>query len=420
MKTAQNRARSRTLPPTTAFVGTSLSLAVLYVAAGAPTPLLVLLERQWEFPSSLLTIAFAAYAIGLLAALLVAGGLSDYLGRRLVIIVALAVEIVAMLMFVFADGIEWIIAARTLQGIATGAATSAFAAAVIELAPDKHKKLATIIVGSAAAGGLGIGALASGIAVQYSAVPELLLFGSLAVLMGIGILVALFARETATPHAGAWASLAPQIRVPRLARTEFAATIPGLVGSWMLAALFLGLVPSIISDVFHIDSGLLDGVTAFSEPAAAAVAGFALGALTPRRTMIVGIASVLIGSLMIVASIFAASIPLLIFGGIVGGVGFGAVFSGTIRIIGPMVAAPERASTFAAVYIVSYLAFGVPAIIAGQLLAAVGLFSTAVGFVVAIVALSAAALIVQVRAARRRPIGNGQPAGHDRAQEDQQ
>jgi hypothetical protein len=75
---ASSRQRRRfTLPPAAAFAGASLAFASLYVAAGAPTHLLVLFEQEWHFPGWVLTVAFAAYAIALLTTLLVAGSLSD-------------------------------------------------------------------------------------------------------------------------------------------------------------------------------------------------------------------------------------------------------------------------------------------------------------------------------------------------------
>ncbi len=76
----------RRLPSHLAFAGSAAAFAALYVAAGAPTPLLVVFEQHWHFPTWVLTVAFAAYAIGLLAALLAAGSLSDHLGRRPILI----------------------------------------------------------------------------------------------------------------------------------------------------------------------------------------------------------------------------------------------------------------------------------------------------------------------------------------------
>src|ERR1700677_576740 len=151
-------ATRRRASPALAFAGVTLSFLGLFLAAGAPSPLLRLEQQAWGFPVWLLTIAFASYAIALLAALLVAGSLSDYIGRRPVLIGALGVEAAAMLIFLFAPNIGWVIAARTVQGIATGAGVSAFTAAAAEYAPAKHKKLGVLAGSVAPAAGLGLGA----------------------------------------------------------------------------------------------------------------------------------------------------------------------------------------------------------------------------------------------------------------------
>jgi len=323
---APGRTARRTLPPTVAFVGAALAFAALYLAAGAPTPLLVVFERQWGFPASVLTIAFAAYSLGLLAALLVVGSLSDHLG---------------------------------------------------------------------------LGALLTGAAVQFTAAANLIVFTALAVIMALGTAVTVLSAETVTPRPGAVRALVPQVTVPRAARREFAAAVPVHVGSWMLAGLFMGLVPTIIRDIFGIDSGLLNGATAFLEPAAAAVAGFFLGRLTPRSTTQVGGATVLAGTAIIVAGVALGVMPLLWVGGIVGGVGFGASFSGALRTITPLAAPHQRAGLFAAVFLVAYLAFGIPAIVAGLLVGVVGLLNTVLGYGVAIIAAAAVGLLAQHRVAAR-------------------
>ncbi len=387
------------LPPTVAFIGTAVAFAALYLAAGAPTPLLVLFEREWGFPAWMLTIAFASYAIALLVALLVAGSLSDHIGRRPVLIASLTVEVGAMLMFVFAQNIGWIIAARVVQGVATGIATSALTASVVELAPPKYKRLGAVIGGTAAAGGLGLGALFSGIAVQFSPDADVLVFSSLAVIMVAGTLVTVFSAETVTPRVGALASLIPRVSVPAAARHEFRAAVPVHIGAWMLAGLFLGLVPTIIREIFHIDSGLLNGVITFLEPGAAAVAGFFFGRFTARRTTIVGTAAVLVGAAAIVGGVAFGALPLLWVGGIVGGIGFGASFSGSLRVLGPLAEAHERAGLFAGVYVVAYLAFGVPSIVVGQLLAPFGLLPVIVGYGIAIVVAAIVGLVIQLRLA---------------------
>ncbi|MEU6655965.1 MFS transporter [Streptomyces sp. NPDC046900] len=387
----------RLLPPSLAFAGSAGVFAALYVAAGAPTPLLVVFEQQWHFPASVLTIAFAAYALGLLAALLVTGSLSDHIGRRPVLIGSLLVELGAMLMFVFAPNIGWVIAARTVQGIATGAATSAFSASVVEHAPDRHKRLGTVITGIAPAAGLGLGALLTGAAVQFSNHATVIAFSALAVIMAIGTTFVALSTETVSPRPGAARTLIPRVSVPRAARREFMASVPVHMAAWMLAGLFMGLVPTIIRDLLGLHSGLLSGATAFVEPAAAAVAGLFLSRLTSRHTIFVGGAGVLLGTAVIEAGVAAETLPLLWLGGIIGGVGFGASFSGAVRTIAPLARPHERAGLFAAVYLVAYLSFGVPVIIAGLLITPVGLLGTVLGYGVAILGVATLGLLAQYR-----------------------
>ncbi|WP_405878264.1 MFS transporter [Streptomyces sp. NBC_01136] len=387
----------RLLPSSVAFAGSAAVFAALYLAAGAPTPLLVVFEQQWHFPAWVLTVAFAAYALGLLVALLVAGSLSDYIGRRPVLVGSLLVELGAMLLFVFAPDIGWVIAARTIQGIATGAATSAFSASVVEHAPERHKKLGTIITGIAPAGGLGLGALLTGAAVQFSSHATLIVFTALAVIMVVGTGVAAFSAETVSTRPGAARALIPRVSVPQAARREFLASIPVHMAAWMLAGLFMGLVPTIIRDLLGLHSGLLNGATAFVEPAAAAAAGLFLSRLTTRRTILVGGAGVLLGTAVIEAGVAAGMLSLLWVGGIIGGVGFGASFSGAIRTIAPLAQPHQRAGLFASIYLVAYLSFGVPAIIAGLLIAPVGLQGTVLGYGVAILVVAALGLFAQYR-----------------------
>ena len=395
------RAARPTLPPTAAFVGAALSFAALYLAAGAPSTLLVSLEASWHFAPGLLTIAFAAYAISLLVALLVTGSLSDHIGRRPVIIGALALESVAMLVFVFSNDIAWVIAARLIQGFATGAASSAFTAWVVEIAPDRFKRLGGIVAGTAPAGGLGLGALLSGVAVQFTSDATAVVFTVLAVVMAAGTLVAIFSTETVSRQRGALATLIPRVTIPVAARREFAASIPAHVASWMLAGLFLGLVPSIVRTLFHIDSGVLSGLTAFIQPAVAAAAGFLLGRVAARRVTVVGGLAVVVGTAIIVAGIALGILPLIWFGALFGGVGFGASFTGSLRTLAPLAQSHERAGLFAGVYLVAYLAFGVPVIIAGQLIAPLGLLTVSLGYGVAIVIIAAVGVALQVRQSRR-------------------
>ena len=111
---------------------------------------------------------------------MVAGSLSDRLGRRPVLVGALLVELLAMLLFAVARDVDALLAARVVQGLATGVATGALSAALIDLQPPGRPQLGAVVSGAAPLLGLAAGALGSGLLVQYAPDPLRLVFWLLA------------------------------------------------------------------------------------------------------------------------------------------------------------------------------------------------------------------------------------------------
>jgi predicted MFS family arabinose efflux permease len=398
---ATARTRALRLRPMAAFTGTALAFVAVALAVGAPSPLFVLYQQEWGFQPWLLTVAFAIYAVTLLITLLIAGSLSDHVGRRPVLIGALALQVVAMLVFLFAPDIGWIVGARSVQGVATGAAMSTFTAALVELAPEKHKKLGATIGSTAPVGGIAIGAFLTGLAVQFAPQPTTLVFVALAVLFAASILVIVASPETVVRRPGAVRSLIPRLLIPVAARREFVGAIPLFMATWMLAGLFIGLSPSILHGIFHLDSGLLNGAIVAVPPAVGAVAGLLLTRAVARTTVVWSMAAIVVGVAVAAVGIGAAILPLLFVGATVAGGGFGAGFSAMLRILAPLAPNDQRAELFAGIFLVSYLAYGLPALIAGELIGVIGLLPTALGYSAAIAIASVVALIVQALKRRR-------------------
>jgi predicted MFS family arabinose efflux permease len=377
------------------------AFAAFFIAAGAPTPLLPIYEANWHFPASMVTVAFGVYAIALLLTLLIVGSLSDHIGRRPLLIGALALELVSMLVFLVSPSISWIIAARIIQGIATAAATSSFSAAILELAPDKRKHLAGVIAGLAPAAGIGVGALFSGVIAQFSSSAAATVWIILAAVMAIALVFAICTPETAPRKPGAIASLRPQVSVPPAARSVFAVTLPSLIAAWLVSALFLGLMPTILRLRFGIDSPAVSGLAAFAEQGAGGAAALALSKMKPQRLVFAGGCAIVAGIVLFIASITATSLPLLWIGAIVGGAGLGGAFTGTIRSLVPLAGAHQRAALFSAIYTVSYITFGVPVIVAGLFLSTIGVTAIAVTFGAVTVVSAAAGVMTQLATARR-------------------
>jgi MFS family permease len=151
-------------------------LGFLMFAASAPSPLYTVYAARWGFSSTTLTVIFAVYAFALLAALLTTGELSDRVGRRPVLAVALVVQTAGMVTFVAAQGVAALYAARILQGIGTGIATGAISAWLRDLDPPEKPGLGGVVGGIAPMAGLAAGALGSGLLVQSGPDPLRLVY----------------------------------------------------------------------------------------------------------------------------------------------------------------------------------------------------------------------------------------------------
>src|SRR4051794_30842370 len=100
------------LSRTTTFWVIVSAYLTLMIAASTPSPLYVVYQQKWHFPTSTLTVIFGVYAVALLLSLLTVGGLSDFVGRRPVLLGALTLLTASMIVFAAAQGVGWLYAAR--------------------------------------------------------------------------------------------------------------------------------------------------------------------------------------------------------------------------------------------------------------------------------------------------------------------
>ena len=135
-----------TLGRPAAFWLLAITLALLLFASSAPSPLYIVYQARWGFSAITLTSIFAVYALALLAALVVAGSVSDHVGRRPTLLVALAMEMAGMLLFAEARSVAALFAARTLQGVATGIAMGSISASLLDLQPEQSPRLGALLV----------------------------------------------------------------------------------------------------------------------------------------------------------------------------------------------------------------------------------------------------------------------------------
>ncbi|NAZ86197.1 hypothetical protein GTR00_08825 [Kineococcus sp. T90] len=191
--------------------------------------------------------------------------------------------------------------------------------------------------------------------------------------------------------------------MPAATRATLTAVAPALTGSWALGGLFLGLGPSLAAGVLGRTDRLVGGLAVAALTGTGALVGVLTRTLPPRRVAAAGSAAFLLGPALLVVALQHASTPLFFVAAVVSGVGFGAAFQGGLRAVVATAPAAERAGVLAAVYVMCYLSFGVPAVVGGLLTPRVGLRAVADGYAGLVVLLGAAALVLAALAARRAP-----------------
>lgn len=358
----------------TAALITQTAIIITFLAASsAPTPLYRFYQEIWHFSPVLLTIIFSVYAFSLLAALLTAGALSDYIGRRPVIILALVLEIFAMVLFLHAANVEMLLIARVVQGAATGLAVAAVGAAILDL----NKERGALINSISPMIGLALGALGACAILQFAATPLHLVFEFLLFILVIELSLIIFTEETVFKRKGALASLWPSMAVPPQARTTLLAVSPVNIAVWMLGGFYLSLMPSLLAKTFHSSSLWLSGITVAAVTLTGAVAIFYMRHHKPYHILLTGALSLTVGLLIIITGFNTAQTLFLMIGSVIAGIGFGTGFLGALRSVMPLALPEERAGLMATFYVESYLANSVPAIIAGYLVKHIGLLNTA-------------------------------------------
>lgn len=388
---------ARRLPPNVAlYVLASITVSFL-AASSAPTPLYAVYQAEWGFDPITTTVVFGVYAVAVLLGLLTMGKLSDHVGRRPVLLAALAAQALSMVVFSTADGVPALMAARIVQGLSTGAALGAIGAGMMDI--DRPRGTIT----NAVAPGIGTatGALVSGLVVQFLPAPTHLVYlGLLAVFALQAVAVALMT-ETVTRKPGALASLAPEIKLPRAVRRPMLVAAPVLFAVWALAGLYGSLGPSLARRLTGSGSEVLGGLSLFVLAGVAAVSVLVLRKAATRTVMLTGILALIAGVALTLASIRGSSPTGFFAGTALAGVGFGSGFQGGIRTVMPLARPHESSGVLSLLFVVSYLGMGVPTVIAGFLVVhAGGLAATAQEYGVAVIVLAAFALLGLVRGGR--------------------
>lgn len=378
------------------------TLGLFLFAAAAPSPLYAVYAARWHFSAIALTEAFGVYALALLLALLLTGSLSDAVGRRPMILAAVVIELASMFLFVVASDVNWLFAARITQGIGTGVATSALAAALVDLQPSGQPGLAPLVNSATPILALAAGALASAALVQYAPDPLHLVYWLIVVgLVVLGLATAVTPEPITSRRP---AGLVPRIGVESAVRPHFTAALPSLVAGWAVGGFYLSLGPSLALLLAGSTNRLLGGFAITVVGGVGAAAVIAVRNWPPYRTMEVGGIALVAGLALAVVAIGLKSSVLFYVATAVTGVGFGAGWLGVLRKLVGLASPTARAALLTAIFIVSYVSFAVPAVAAGYLVTRIGLHDAALWYAAAMGAVALVGLLATVFIGRREAV----------------
>jgi MFS family permease len=331
--------------------------------SGVPAPLYGMYQDVWHLSPLSTTIVFAVYAVAALAAVLVAGRVSDVIGRKPVLLGALLAMIVGLGVFLIADNMATLMIARIIHGAAVGSIVVAGAAALLDLRPD-HGARAGQLSGVSFNIGMTVAIVGSSVLAQYAPHPmrtPYAVVAALCAVVGVGV-VAL--RE---PHAAR--SRGPiritKPAVPREIRADFWFAALGVMASWSVLGVLLSLYPSLAARQTEVHNLVFGGAVVGSTAFAAALVQMVAARVPARVAAIAGDVGMAIALLLTVPALATHQWPLVLAAAALLGATFGLGFGGSLRHLSNVVPADRRGETMSAYYLLAYSAMAVPTIAAG-------------------------------------------------------
>ena len=373
------------------FWAVALTFLTLAAFTTLPSPLYALYEARDGLSEFEVTVIYAAYAIGVIGALALAGHLSDWYGRRRLLISAAGFTIVSALVFLTWKGLPGLLLARVMAGVSIGLASSTATAYLAELharhRPEASGTRAQLTATTVNMGGLGVGALVAGLLAQWVGDPltvPYVVFLFAAALAVVAVAVSPETREAVKPRP----RYRPQrVSVPAQARGEFYAAALSAFTVFSAMGLFAGLSGLFLSVALHHPSHALAGATLFAVFGAGVVAQLATRTWSVRRGLAGGMALMMAGLALTVTAVWLSTpnLALFILGGAVIGAGAGAIFKGAVGTVIRISRPESRAEALTGVYLAGFVGLSAPIVGAGVALASgISPRATILGFATAV------------------------------------
>lgn len=384
-----------------AFVALAYAFAVTMLGTTVPTPMYALYGEQMHFAVFTTTVVFAVYALGVLAALLVAGSWSDVLGRRPVLLAGLGFALASSVVFLFADNLALLLVGRLLSGLSAGLFTGTATAAVVESVPAERRDRAATVATMVNIGGLGSGPVLAGLLVQYAPHPLLLSFLVHIALLALAVPAVLLAPETS---GGTGRIGLQRLAIPAEVRAVFITAATAAFAGFAVTGLFAAVAPAFLAEVIGVDNHAVGGAVSGSIFLSSAVAQLVGRRIPATRAVALGCAILVAGMVILAVALSLSSLPGIIAAAVVAGIGQGISFSRGLAAVVEQVPDRRRGEVSSTYFVVGYVAIALPVVGVGLAAQAWGLrpagetFAAAIGVLALICLVS---IVVQKRRAAR-------------------
>jgi MFS family permease len=381
-----------------AFWSVAFAFAAVMAFSAVPSPLYALYVAKDGLSPFTITLVYAVYAVGVVGSLFLVGHISDWHGRRRVLLPALATAILSAIVFLVWTDLWALFLGRLLNGIAIGAVTATATAYLAELharhRPDASTRRAQTVATAANLGGIGTGPLVAGALAQWVGSPLDVPYAvSLAALV-IGFVAILLSPETKERPVPMPAYRPQRVAVPAAARGQFFAAALGALLAFAALGLFTGLASTILVGSLHQTSHLLAGASIFVVFASGVAAQMTTASWGLQPTLKAGMAVIVAGLAVLVLSVWlpTPSLALFLLGGALAGAGGGALFKGTLGTVVTISTDEGRAEALAGLFLAGYVGLSAPVVGLGLALQVTNTKDALLGFaVIVVVALAAAA-----------------------------
>ncbi|PPG90536.1 MFS transporter [Rathayibacter sp. AY1F3] len=369
-----------------------------------PTPLYPLYQQLDGFPPFVITVVFAAYAVGVIVSLYLAGHVSDWLGRRRVLLIAVLVSAISAVLFSLTTEVPGLIVARFVNGVSIGMLTATATAHLGELRararPDENTIVAASISGAVNLGGLSLGPLLGGVFAEFLPDPLLLPHQVFLVALLVAGLALLLVPETVDVPETAPPYRPQRLSVPADARRAFLLAAFGAFSAFSVLGLFTSLAPTFLVQTFQVRDHLLAGATSFAVFASAALGQLLLVKVGTRLQLSIAVAGCAVGLAAVAAGAIAPQLGVFLAGAVVSGFGVGLLFKGSIGTAVALADPARRGETLAVVFLVAYTGLAVPALAAGAALNLVAATTVLTVFAALVLAATATAgVLLRARSA---------------------